>query len=255
MRLYNLFRSNPAFPVLCLAVGLSVFGVSYTLLGLGQGGGASSQPVQSDGERLMHAIVGDDDEKLKALLEAGSDPNEIYPAVSGMLPLQMAIRGDTETTYRKVKLLLDHGANPNALDHRNKTPMHTAARFGSEPVMKILMDAGGDPTIATTAHLTPHEEAIANGNKGAVAAISEKGFTLADKGRMDELRIGAVVAQGLKGVFSRRSDLTGAQRKAQVKNTVNKLVGEGLMDESSAEKLYQRIVKRLRNSGLIKGRE
>lgn len=246
---------NWKFLLVCLVVGLVVFGVSYSMLGQGQGTEEPAALEPSDGEQLMHAIVGDDDDLLEALLEEGVNPNEMYPAETGMLPLQMAISGGSGTIYRKVKLLLDHGADPNALDKYSKSSMHTAARFSSQPVTEVLLDAGGNPTLVTSAKLTPYEEAIANGNKGAVAAIKEKGYTLADSNRMDELRIGGIVTQGLKGVFDPLVDLSDEQRKAKVRNTVNELVGDDLMDETSAAELYRKIVEQLQIAGLIEGKE
>ena len=220
----KLFASRGFFPLLCLAIGLAVFGVAYTLLGLSQGGKGVVRE-QSAGERLMHAIVGDDDEKLEGLLDAGVNPNAMY---EGVLPLQMALEGDSKTTYRKVELLLKHGADPNMQDARGRTPMHAAARSGTEPITKILMDAGGDPHIATTWHYTPYEEAVGNGSKGAVVAIDERfpRYTLADRQKWDSLRIGGVVNQGIKEAVDPQSGLTDAQRKSHLRATVDKLVSE-----------------------------
>lgn len=249
------FRRKLVFPALYLAVGLAIFGVSYSLLGLSQsnnsiGGTTPAQPVQSDGELLMHAIVGDDDQKLAELLESGVDPNAIFEKG---LPLQLAIDSVSETRYRKVKLLLDYGASPNALDSLGFTPMHTAAWYGTEPIMALLMDFGGDPNIATTATFTPYEEAVSKGNKGAVAAIQSKlpDYIPSDSRKWNALRISGVVFSEAKEAADHSSGLTDAQRKAHLKRAVDKLVDEALLPESMADETYQAMVRQLQESGLI----
>ena len=243
--------------VLYLTVLVAVFGIAYSILGQSQGGGgtptATERPEQSDGEKLMHAIVGDDDKMLESLLKAGANPNEVY---EGSVPLQIALESESETNYRKVRLLLEHGADPNLVVD-GRTPMHSAARNGTEPIVKALLDAGGDPNIATAAGFTPYEEAVASGNEGASSAIGEKfpGEMLSDKRKWDSLKIGGVVTKGMTEAVAPRSNLTDAQKKARVRATVDKLVSEGLVPASTAEQLYQQMVEKMEDGGLIEGGE
>ena len=54
-----------------------------------------------------------------------------------------------------MRWLLDRGANPNALWlHWDAavTPMHLAAAQGHAEVVRMLLDAGGDPSIRDTKH-------------------------------------------------------------------------------------------------------
>ena len=47
-----------------------------------------------------------------------------------------------------VKLLLEHGAKPNAKDNDGWTPLHYAAYRGRVDVVKILLEHGANPRIA-----------------------------------------------------------------------------------------------------------
>lgn len=42
------------------------------------------------------------------------------------------------------QILLEHGADPNALDRTRRTPLHRAARWGSPACALLLLDAGAD---------------------------------------------------------------------------------------------------------------
>jgi len=90
------------------------------------------------------------------LIENGADVN--HPAHdSGETPLHAALcRAHSIAHNLVVKVLLAHGANPNAVtkpsaetggfmrDCRTKaeTPLHRAAAFGSEETIQMLLDAG-----------------------------------------------------------------------------------------------------------------
>jgi ankyrin repeat family A protein 2 len=45
---------------------------------------------------------------------------------------------------KTTSLLLDHGANPNALAKNYVTPLHLAASSGHHEVVKVLLTKGAD---------------------------------------------------------------------------------------------------------------
>ena len=85
-------------------------------------------------------------------LQAAQRAVDTDPAAldGGALPFH-AKRGDATA----VRWLLAHGADPNARwSHwgANLTGLHLAAMIGNEPIVRMLLDAGADPTIRDAAH-------------------------------------------------------------------------------------------------------
>lgn len=54
-----------------------------------------------------------------------------------------AAQGDVES----VRLLLEHGDDPNLMDKRKQTPLHLAARNGHVEAARLLLDNGADPNV------------------------------------------------------------------------------------------------------------
>ena len=90
------------------------------------------------------------------LLERGADANHPLPD-TGETPLHAALcKAESQTHELVVSVLLAHGANPNAVTKHNvetggfmrdcrtkgETPLHRAAAFGGEAVIRMLLKAG-----------------------------------------------------------------------------------------------------------------
>ena len=78
---------------------------------------------------------------LKALLEAGADPNRGYAEA----PLKMAIQCSPKAGLEPIRLLLDAGANPNARDQLG-VPVYEAALDPKvdREVLQMLIDRGAN---------------------------------------------------------------------------------------------------------------
>jgi len=87
------------------------------------------------------------------LLEGGMDPNHMNCHHTTVLH-DMAYKGDV----KKATLLLDHGADVNAIDEEfRSTPLGLAARWGHKDMVRLLLDRGADPDAAGAAWATPRE--------------------------------------------------------------------------------------------------
>lgn len=107
--------------------------------------GGAKMNVNCDRMTVLMMAVEEDAAILKKLLAAGADPN-------------MAARGSGETPMHRaagygkneaVKLLLDAGANVNAVDYSDTTPLVKACQYSSSDVdlvttLKLLLAAGAD---------------------------------------------------------------------------------------------------------------
>jgi len=99
-------------------------------------------------------------ECARILLHAGANPNRGRDA-SGETPLHHALSASEGDRSPLVKLLLDHGADPNArtkpgiasfnfwrdVRTRGETPLHRAAAFSPRETIELLLAAGADRTL------------------------------------------------------------------------------------------------------------
>jgi|APSaa5957512622_1039677.scaffolds.fasta_scaffold25166_3 uncharacterized protein len=114
-----------------------------------------------DNTALMAAANQGNSEVVELLLNEGADPNLASP-VTGETPLHAS----TSHAYKEgmldcVRLLLSVGANPNVKTKADiptdryyrdtrlvgETPLHLAAAYGDEEMIRSLLQAGADPSI------------------------------------------------------------------------------------------------------------
>ena len=82
---------------------------------------------------------------------------------NGATPLHAAAHNGHE---RVIKLLLDHGADPVAVDEDGWTAVFSVAVNGHESIVKLLLDRGADAKKFTENGSTPLHAAAQNGHEG-----------------------------------------------------------------------------------------
>jgi hypothetical protein len=126
-----------------------------------------ADPDLQRNENILPVIVGvcTEFECLRLMVEAGANVNRATEH-NGETALHI-VAGESDA--QGVRLLLDHGANPNARTKpgmttfglwrdarvRGETPLHRAAAWGSPEVIQLLLDAGADLTIRDANKDTP----------------------------------------------------------------------------------------------------
>ena len=81
------------------------------------------------------------EEVARTLLSAGANASLAARNALGVSPLHSAC---SSRSVGVVKLLLEHGADPNAVEGNGMTPLHTAAGGGSREIVGMLLSAGAD---------------------------------------------------------------------------------------------------------------
>lgn len=107
------------------------------------------------------------------LLSKGADPNVIVP-IYGKAPFHFIIGNSSEKFSEQVTILfLQYGGNPNVKSIDGMTPVHFASALGRINILKLLLDAGGDPLAVDNNQKTPFDYAFDGSYYGAIALLSK----------------------------------------------------------------------------------
>jgi ankyrin repeat protein len=130
---------------------------------------------------LMFAVLYGDADTVRVLLDTGAGPNIRNEAGATAL---MWATDDPE----KTRLLLAKGADAKARSEDGRTPLLIAAgRFGSSAVVKLLLEAGADPSVKAHGLLgptTPLSQAAQSGDEAVLRLLLESGADVKGAGTL-----------------------------------------------------------------------
>lgn len=122
-----------------------------------------------DETALMWAVH--DLEKMKLLIQRGANVNA--KAKTGNTALLIASIGHGK--YDAIKLLLDNGADPSALNNKKENALIRAALFGDTATISLLLSKGIDVDATTADSSTALFNATLNANRPVIFQLLERG--------------------------------------------------------------------------------
>ncbi|CAM0949119.1 unnamed protein product [Alopecurus aequalis] len=128
--------------------------------------GVHVDPIDPRGAPLHVALAKDRVEVVKVLLEHGADPNRFVNNI--LTPLLFAVIGKS---LKCMKLLIEAGADLNARGNSGPTPLTQAVDDGFTDFVKFLLKAGADPNIPNEHGAIPVEQAAIHGRRDLVEVL------------------------------------------------------------------------------------
>ncbi|RRI00914.1 ankyrin repeat domain-containing protein [Mesorhizobium tamadayense] len=125
------------------------------------------------GHPLEYAIYWSPAAFIAALLEAGSNPN--YQDHAGFPSIIAALSTERPDRLEIVRILIEHGADPNMRGVNDWTPLHYAVSRRDTEAIRLLLASGADPSLRT--RIDDYETAL----EGAVEAGFDAGASLLRK--------------------------------------------------------------------------
>jgi len=131
--------------------------------------GVDVDPVNHLGTSLHLAAAKDRDQVVKILLEHGADPNKVVNHVYS--PLMMACCGHS---LKCMQLLVQAGAGVNFISPSGPSILMEAVDNGLTDIVKFLLEAGADPNIADEDGKIPIMSAAVQGHRELVEILLPK---------------------------------------------------------------------------------
>lgn len=138
---------------------------------------------RSVNDRLYNAVIHNDIEAVKLLLDAGSNPN--IGDNFGNYPLHLSIK---KGNYTISKLLLDYGASPNLPLPNGKYILQEVVVSGNADMVKLLLQYGADKEV-TYQGLYPAIMAYSSRNPEIFQLLVEKTETVFSREGVNEVAL------------------------------------------------------------------
>ena len=127
--------------------------------------------------------------EIQTLLDYGADPN-LHDASGRTALMEAAENGD----INNVRALLNHGADPNLRDANGRTALMEAVENGDMHSIRALLDHGADPNLHDANGRTALMEACFEGHSSVVNELLHHGATLDLQDERGQTALGFAVA-------------------------------------------------------------
>jgi ankyrin repeat protein len=125
----------------------------------------------ADGFTALHfACFFGQPESVRVLIEAGAPADAIAANPMRVMPLHSAA---SARNLEAARLLLAHGAPPNARQHGGWVPIHAAAQNGDRAMVELLLQHGANPKLANDEGQTPAMVAREKGYTEIAALLAQ----------------------------------------------------------------------------------
>jgi ankyrin repeat protein len=145
--------------------------------------------LDADGFSALHEACGHGHiQVVQYLFEQGADPNQ--PSGQGYLPLHYAVEQNHPHLTAIVDQLIRAGSKVTAVGPYNITPLHTAAFYGNDNGVQLLLSRGAVINAQESKEgfgITPLHSAAAQGHSTTVALLLKAGANPFARNKMDEL--------------------------------------------------------------------
>jgi ankyrin repeat protein len=132
--------------------------------------------VSRDGWTPLHlAAFFDAEPAARLLLNTGAPVNARSTNPMNNMPLHAAAASRNSAI---VKLLLDHGAAPDAQQHGGWTALHAAAQNGDVLMASMLIESGASVNVRAENNQSPLDLALTKGHQDMVEYLELKGARL-----------------------------------------------------------------------------
>lgn len=124
--------------------------------------------TQGESPLMMAALKGHL-AQARRLIQRGAEVNK-----PGWTPLHYAASNPEPVSIDLVRLLLEHHAYIDADSPNKSTPLMMAARYGQDPVVKLLLEEGADPLLRNEQGLSAIDFARLAGRPASVDLIAKQ---------------------------------------------------------------------------------
>jgi ankyrin repeat protein len=154
-------------------------------------------PVGGKAEDIHDAAQKGDLQKVRALLETNQELVNQRDSGFGRTPLHWAARG---VHLDVLRLLLEKGADPNAVDNSKIAALHSVSSRGHKEAAELLLAKGADVNAMDEFGKTPLAYAITGSHKELAEFLVSKGATVPIQGEAGRRLLHDASSQGDKAL-------------------------------------------------------